>query len=359
MANSELSKLKILYIYDYFLRHVSAFDEDSGITLADLVKYLEKNLGYKFERKSIYSDISRINEYVGANHSILGQDSWIYCEGKRYKKAQLEDEMTVDEARLIVDAIKTTSFTDTSICDKIKDLYPVFFETASSERELYGRDRKIDHKSISWLNNIRTAMEGRLPLKVEYGYKLGKDVVEKSTKMISPLVLDWTNNNYYLIAIDNSLAGEGSNEELKKAMRRYRLDRMSSVTFAPKSQKYMAFSSDRALKNALRDFLDNSLSAYSTDKRIRLRITIKGESHKEVLKAYNAFADKVGPALRIHDGKLTAGELGLEFDVADVPTLYTAMFEIVTFEGIDLKIDNSDINEKFVSYLAKAAKQCD
>ena len=202
-------------------------------------------------------------------------------------------------------------------------------------------------------------MEARLPLKVEYGYKLGKDVVEKSTKMISPLVLDWTNNNYYLIAIDNSQAGEGSNEELKKAMRRYRLDRMSSVTFAPKSQKYMAFSSDRALKNALLDFLDNSLSAYSTDKRIRLRITIKGESHKEVLKAYNAFADKVGPALRIHDGKLTAGELGLEFDVADVPTLYTAMFEIVTFEGIDLKIDNSDINEKFVSYLAKAAKQCD
>jgi hypothetical protein len=37
MANSELSKLEILYIYDYFLRHISAYDEDSGITLADLI----------------------------------------------------------------------------------------------------------------------------------------------------------------------------------------------------------------------------------------------------------------------------------------------------------------------------------
>lgn len=354
MANSELSKLKILYIYDYFLRHISAYDEDSGITLADLIAYLEQKTGYTFERKSIYSDFSRINEYVSANHKLIGQDSWIYLEGKKYKKCEVEDEMTVDEARLIVDAIKTTSFTDTSICDKIKNLYPVYFETASSERELYSRDRKIDHKSISWLNNIRNAMESRSALKIEYGYKLGKDVVEKSTKYISPLVLDWTNNNYYLVAIDNTKAGDGSNEALKGAIRRYRLDRMSSVAFAPKSP-YMSFSSERALKTALRNFLDNSLSAYSTDSRIRLKITLKGDSHKAVLQAYNAFADKVGPALRIHDEKLTAGVLGLEFEVADVPTLYTAMFEIVTFDGVDLKIENGEINEQFAKYLAKAA----
>ena len=48
MANSELSKLKILFIYDYFMRHVSAFDEESGITIADLIKLLEDKLEYKF-----------------------------------------------------------------------------------------------------------------------------------------------------------------------------------------------------------------------------------------------------------------------------------------------------------------------
>lgn len=358
MANSELSKIKILYIYEYFLRHVSAFDENSGVTLADLVGYLEEKTGYKFERKSIYSDISKINEYMSANHKIVGSDSWIYTEGKKYRKSQLEDEISVDEARLIVDAINTTSFTDTSICDKVKKLYPVYFEDVSRKRELYGRDEKMDRKSISWLNNIRSAIEDHLPLKLEYGYKLGRDVVEKSTKIISPVVLDWTNNNYYLIAIDNKQVAGGSNEDLRKAMRRYRLDRVSSLDYASSKERYLDFSSERARKTAVSDFLDNSLSAYSTDSRFRLRITLKGDSHKTVLQAYNAFADKVGPAYRIHDGKLTAGELGLEFEVADVPTLYTAMFEIVTFEGIDLKIDNSDINEKFIKYLSKAAKQC-
>ena len=358
MANSELSKLKILFIYDYFLRHVSAFDENSGITISDLIDLLEDELGYRFERKSIYADFSKINEYVSANHKIVGQDSWIYLDGKKYRKSQLADEITVDEARLIVDAINTTSFTDTSICDKIKKLYPVYFDSVTEGSELYSRDRKIDHKSIAWLNNIRNAIEGRLALKIDYGYKLGKDVVEKSAKIVSPIVLDWTNNNYYLIAIDNSKVGQGTNEELKHAMRRYRLDRMSSVTFAQKNQRYMAFSSERAMATALRSFLDNSLSAYSTDSSFRLRIKLKGDSHKTVLQAYNAFADKVGPAYRINDSKLTAGELGLEFEVADVPTLYTAMFEIVTFEGIDLQIDNSEISEKFRRYLDKAAKLC-
>ena len=358
MANSELSKLKILYIYEYFLKEINAFDDNSGVTIAELTEYLESELNYTFERKSIYSDISKINEYVGKRHKIKGGDAWIYLDGKRYKKSQLEDEITLDEARLIVDAINTTSFTDTSICDKIRDSYPAYFGSVSRRRELYSRNGKIAQKSIGWLNTIRSAIDEKHSLKLTYGYKLGRDVVEKSDKIVSPLVLDWANNNYYLIAIDHNEAEDGTNEALRKAMRRYRLDRVANCVYTDDKEKYKAFSTTGAQKKMLDDFLGNSLSAYSSDTKFRLRITLAGSSYKKVLQAYNAFVDKVGPALRINDSQLSSGKLGLEFDVADVPTLYTALFELITFEGVDLTIDNTNVKEQFREYLDKLAKQC-
>lgn len=358
MANSELSKLKILYIYEYFLKEINAFDDNSGVTIADLTGYLENELNYTFERKSIYSDISKINEYVGKRHKIKGGDAWIYLDGKKYKKSQLEDEITLDEARLIVDAINTTSFTDTSICDKIRENYPAYFGTVSRSRELYSRNGKIAQKSIGWLNTIRSAIEEKHALKVTYGYKLGRDVVEKSDKVVSPLVLDWANNNYYLIAIDHNEVKDGTNEALRKAMRRYRLDKVSNCVYTDDKEKYKAFSSAGAQKKMVDEFLGNSLSAYSADTKIRLRLTLTGNSLKRVLQAYNAIVDKIGPALRINDSSLSSGKLGLEFDVANVPTLYTALFEIVTFDGVSLSIDNTDVKEKFRDYIAKLAKQC-
>ena len=61
MANSELSKLKILYLYDYFKHNMSSFD-DEGVTVSELIEYLQQKLNNTFERKSIYADISKINE---------------------------------------------------------------------------------------------------------------------------------------------------------------------------------------------------------------------------------------------------------------------------------------------------------
>ena len=118
MANSELSKLKILYLYDYFRNNINAFDEDSAISVSEIIAYLESATGTTFERKSIYADISKINEYVNKTGKTKSPD-WIYSECKRYKRSELKNEMTIDEARLIVDAISTTPFVDTQLCDKI------------------------------------------------------------------------------------------------------------------------------------------------------------------------------------------------------------------------------------------------
>ena len=53
--------------------------------------------GNTFERKSIYADISKINEYVNMTAKVKGSDSWITSEGRKYKRNQLVDEITIDE----------------------------------------------------------------------------------------------------------------------------------------------------------------------------------------------------------------------------------------------------------------------
>ena len=77
MANSELSKLKILFMYDFFMKHLNAFDENSAVTVNDIIGYLEEKTGTTFERKSIYADISRINEFIDMTDKVLAGDGWI------------------------------------------------------------------------------------------------------------------------------------------------------------------------------------------------------------------------------------------------------------------------------------------
>lgn len=355
MPNTFNSKIKILYLYDYFLHKLNAFSEEgSTVTMGELLDYLKKEMGCEFERKSMYSDISKINEYVCANHKVAGGESWIELEGRKYHKNQLEDEITVDEARLLVDAINTTEFTNTSLCRKIENMFPTYFDENSSVRALYPHERKINRTSISWLNNIRNAIEAKSPLSIVYGYKLGDSLVEKSNRTVSPLVLDWNNNRYYLIAIDNDAAKDLSDEELHLAMRRFRLDRMAAVSFA--SGKYISFANDIERNKALKNLLDNAVSAYSSEETVKLKITITGTDTKSVLKAYNAFINRINGSQRIDDTRLAKGILTIEFEVADVPTLYTDLFEIVTFTGVDLTIHNKEIRGKFASYVRKALK---
>ena len=82
MANSELSKLKILFIYDYFRNHVSVSGENSAVSASDLIAYLENKTGNTFERKSIYADINKINEYVYSS-GLTDDPEWIYSDAKK------------------------------------------------------------------------------------------------------------------------------------------------------------------------------------------------------------------------------------------------------------------------------------
>ena len=357
MANSELSKLKILFIYDYFKNQVSAEGGKETVSVGELIAYLEKKTGTTFERKSIYADISKINEYV--QKSGMTKDSnWTYTEGKKYRRTDLKDEILIDEARLIVDAISTTTFVDSDLCNKIITMFPTYFPEGYQNRALYPHYEKIDRKSILHLNNIRSGIESKSALKISYGYMLGSSLTEKTDKIVSPMALDWENNCYYLIAIDNEEAkGLERDHALSKALRRYRVDRIASISLLGGKQPYINYKNERMKNQELKDFINNSLSAYSSSRMIQLGITISGKTRKDVLKAYGAFTSKVNDKVRIADDtKLDKGILKISVTTGLAPTLYTDLFELSTFEGIDIEIDNKEVCKEYAEYIKKAAK---
>jgi len=357
MANSELSKLKILFIYDYFKNKVSPSGGKESVSVSELIGYLEDKTGTTFERKSIYADISKINEYVHKSGQTKDTD-WIYSEGKKYKRGELNGEILIDEARLIVDAISTTPFVDADICDKITDMFPSYFTGDYQKRMLFPHYEKVDRKCISRLNNIRNAINEKSSLKISYGYKLGSELTEKSDKIVSPMALDWENNCYYLIAVDNSVVKEKKlerDESLTGALRRYRVDRMSNVSYS--SDPYVNYKSESLRIQELKRFIGNSLSAFSSSDLIQLEITIRGKTRKDALKAYGAFTSKASDKVRIKDDtKLDKGVLAIIVKTGRAPTLFTDLFELSTFDGVEIEIDNDDICREYAEYLKKAAK---
>ena len=356
MANSELSKLKILFIYDYFKNRVSCSGGSESVSVSDLIKYLEECTGCTFERKSIYADINKINEYVMKSGQTT-DDAWIFTEGKKYKRSELTDEILIDEARLIVDAISTTTFVDSDLCAKIIKMFPTYFPDGYQRRALYPHYEKVDKKSIFKLNSIRSGIEEKRSLKIVYGYMLGSELTEKTDKIVSPMALDWENNCYYLIAIDNSEAKDlEKDQSLSSALRRYRVDRMASVSLLD-DKSYVDYKNDKLKDQELKNFIGNSLSAFSSGHPTHIGITISGKTRKDALKAYGAFASKVSDKVRIADDtKLEKGILKISVTTGLAPTLYTDLFELSTFENVDIEIDNEEVCREYGEFIKKAAK---
>lgn len=314
-----------------------------------------KKTGTTFERKSIYADISRINEFVNKVGKLKSGDAWISTEGKKYRRNELVDEITIDEARLIVDAISTTAFVDTAVCDKVIELFPTCFGNGY-QTTLYPHDEKIKSKMISYLNQLREGKENKQAVKITYGYKLGNALTETSEKIISPIELDWTNNCYYVIAIDNAAAKDLERDQaLTEALKRYRLDRIGSVSYT--GEPYITYKNDKIRKQELSNFISNSVSAFSSKEHVPVELTIKGKTRKDALIAYSAFASRIHQDIMIkNDTKLEKGILEIYVITGLAPTLFTAIFELTTIKDVDIEITNEKVRTEYAEYIKKAAK---
>lgn len=354
MANSDKSKLKTLLIYEYFMKRYSPH-VDNDIMMGDIIEYLNEMTDTLFERKSVYADIERVNEFMRLTAKVSRGDDWIYHDGKKYKRGDIADELSLDEARLIVDAINATPFIDSGLCEKIKDNYPLYFDKYNS---LISHSKNVSKATKFLLNNVRTCIDEERVLKFEYGYNVAGAMKGTTGRKISPLALDWVNDNYYIIAVDNNEYAKNNNATA--SIRRYRIDRISKPTMSQEDE-YIRLPGNKSARNAaLEKYVKSAIDAFSAEKSRVITIKIMCASEKDLLKAYNAFTDDVSIKKLLSD-KTDKGEIkfcieaGLVGENRFVPTLFTKLFKLYTFDGVSVEIDDEDVKAQFKEYLNRAS----
>lgn len=356
MGNSENAKIKTLVLYDYFLKYVNAYDDVDKIKMSDIRDYLLSVTGEQFERKSVYSDIAKLNEFVVTMGLVNQGEEWISLEGNNYTRSELKGELTPDEAKLIVDAINTTSFVDSGICDKVKSLYPSYF---SDYRPLipHGKKGSITQKTKNQLNLIRSCITNAESITFVYGYLVAGGFRGQYEVSVSPLELDWEKNGYYLIAISN--AEYARTNDVLSSIRKYRIDRIMNVSI-DMDVPYVSCDS-----KTIKTYLEHTVNAFSCYDYKTVTIDLKFGSESECLRAYSAFADEVEIACLIKDN-ITNGEVKFAFKAPlmnsngnkrVVPTLYPILYMIYTFPGIkSIEIDDEEVKGEFENQLRSALK---
>lgn len=214
MSKSSNQKRKILYLMKIF---TESTDENHAMSAGQLIEKLGE-FGVEAERKSIYRDIEELQ--------LFGMDIVKSKEAGGYYLASREFELT--ELKLLVDAVQSSKFItlkkSEELIKKLEGLASTY-EAKQLQRQVVVRDRiKTMNESIYYnVDYIQGAMQANQKIRYQY-YDWTSDKEKKLRKRgawytVSPWVLTWADENYYLIAYD------GESESVKH----YRVDKMVKV----------------------------------------------------------------------------------------------------------------------------------
>lgn len=222
MPKSEKQKQKLLHIMQLLMEKT---DENHIVTTQDIIDYLALQ-GISAERKSIYTDIDTLIDFgmdiVKVKERPVG-----------YKLASRQFELA--ELKLLVDAVQSSKFITSkksreligkleTLCSKneARQLHRQVVVTnrtkAVNENIYYNVDQiyyaisqneKIQFIYFDW--NVKKEMEAR------HGGKLYE---------VSPWMLTWDDENYYLIAYD----------EESQIIKHYRVDKMLKIALSGKAR---------------------------------------------------------------------------------------------------------------------------
>lgn len=208
-------KQKILYILDYLRHHT---DENHCVSTAQILDHLAAN-GIKAERKSIYSDIETLCDY--------GFDI-VHGNGPGNGYRLISREFELPEVKLLVDLVQSSKFITTKKSRELIGKLERFVsdnDAHTLQRQVIVTDRnKTANEKIYYnVDVIYSAIADNVRIRFHY---FDWDV-KKQMKMrkdgafyqVSPWLLTWDDENYYLVAFDSE-AG---------LMKHYRVDKMLDI----------------------------------------------------------------------------------------------------------------------------------
>lgn len=215
MAKSANQKQKLLYIEELLRRRT---DETHSVTVPEIIDYLASN-GIQAERKSIYNDIQTLCDFgLDIVHGV--------GPGNGYRLAGREFELP--EVKLLVDLVQSSKFITTKksreLIGKLEGLVSEN-DARKLQRQVIVADRnKTANEKIYYsVDVIHTAIWQNRQIRFHYfDWDVHKQMLLRKNGAfykVSPWLLTWDDENYYLIAYDSN-AG---------LMKHYRVDKMLDI----------------------------------------------------------------------------------------------------------------------------------
>ena len=217
MAKSEKQKLKLLYIIQCLMEKT---DEEHAVTTQEIIDYLALQ-GIAAERKSIYTDIDLLTDFGMDIIKKTGRSGGYTLASRQFELAEL---------KLLVDAVQSSKFITTK---KSRDLIGKL-ETLCSKYEagqlhrqvaVTNRNKTVNENIYYNVDIIYNAIAENVKIQFQYfEWDVNKEMhLRRNGKVyeVSPWLLTWDDENYYLIAYT-----EGR-------LKHYRVDKMQNVHQLP------------------------------------------------------------------------------------------------------------------------------
>lgn len=216
MARSEKQRLKLLYIAQLLLERT---DEEHSVTTSEIIAYLKAN-DITAERKTIYTDIDQLIDFGMDIIKITERPGGYYLASRQFELAEL---------KLLVDAVQASKFITTKksgeLIGKLETLC-----SKSEAKQLHrqvvvtNRNKAVNENIYYNIDIIYNAIAENCKIRFQYfEWNVKKEMRlrrDGAFYEVSPWLLSWDDENYYLIAHDDR------NGEI----RHYRVDKMLKLT---------------------------------------------------------------------------------------------------------------------------------
>ena len=213
MAKGANQKKKLFCILELLKRES---DELHPVSTERIIEYLAAN-DISAERKSIYDDMQVLQEL---SYDVISSGRKGYYLGAR--------EFELAELKLLVDAVQSSKFlTEKKSRELIKKLeqFSGRYEAGKLQRQVHVIDRvKTMNESVLYLvDTLHEAIAENRMISFQYMKWNGKKELvprrEGKRYLVSPYILMWEEENYYLVAYDEEADGR----------RYYRVDKMADI----------------------------------------------------------------------------------------------------------------------------------
>ncbi len=224
MAKGNNQKLKLLYLAKILLEET---DEKHGISMREIIARLAA-ADISADRKTLYGDIEELRKF---GIDIIGEQRerhYIYYVASR--------DFELPELKLLVDSVQAAKFitvkkSQTLIkkLEKLTDSY----EAKQLQRQVLisGRVKTMNESIYYNIDKIHTAINADSQIRFRY-FRWNVDKEQEFRHngewfYVSPWILVWDNEYYYLVAYDNKSG----------ILKHYRVDKMLRITLTNKERE--------------------------------------------------------------------------------------------------------------------------